>query len=143
MHEACEIVVIVRGRRVLIAAHEIRVAVPLSVGTAGTVYTPVRRVALRYARRLDPVHGEAVAEARRLAAESGNSLRVIDLGRGNAIARFVRSLLRRARSLPIVVMKGSCSWGRFARPEPQPADGEPMNAHSAGRRDSSKREVHA
>ncbi len=119
MRERCEILVVVRSRRVVVAAHERQVALPLSAGPAGTVYVPVRGFALRYRRRLDPVHAAALAEARRLATESGESLRVIDLGRGNPLVRFLRARFLRAHRLPVVILKGACSWHRLAAEEPQ------------------------
>lgn len=108
MPEPCEVVVYVRSRRMVIEAREYRVALPVSTGTGILVRVPARGVVLRFAWKLEAVHGEALAEARRLAAERHVPLRVVDLGCCTPIARFVRSRLLGPRPLPVILVKGAC-----------------------------------
>ncbi len=114
MPEDCEIVAFVRSERVVVEARVSRVLVPQVATLAGPSYSTVRTAAVRYGWRLAKGHGEALTEARRLAAETDQPLRIVDLGRCNPIARALRLRLLGGPALPAVVMKGSCRWDRLA-----------------------------
>ncbi len=110
MRDRCEIVAYVRSRKVVVWAEEVRAVRWLSNGAFAPVQVPVRATELRFGRRLGGEQSRVVAEARRLAAETGNPFRVVDLGRTNAVARRVRLWLLGGRVLPVVVMRGSGPW---------------------------------
>ncbi len=122
MREPCEIVAYVRSQKVVTSARSVRVVRTLSNIPFPIVQFPVRAVALTFGRRLGVEQSSVVAEARRLAAETGQRLRVVDLGRTNAIARRVRLWRLGGRVLPVVVMRGSCPWNLLGTglPSPQP-----------------------
>ncbi len=118
MAEGCRIVAYVRGRRVVAAAHEVRGIEPCATGLSSPIEVHVRRVEVEYGWRFDPSQASALNEARRLAAETRSPLRVVDLGRANPLVRAVRLLRLGGRTLPVVIMKGSCPWHRLAESEP-------------------------
>lgn len=113
MADGAEIVVYVQSRRAVAAATLVRGIPPLTATLAAPVYVPTRRVEPVYGRRLDAEQREAVAGARRLAAETGNPIRVVDLGRTFPGLRALRRWLLGARVLPVVIMTGSCPWDRL------------------------------
>ncbi len=115
MPDACEVVVYVRSRRVATGAVEIRGLIPL-VGTLSTpAYAPVRTVRLSYAVRLDEAQRRILAEGRRLAADTGRSFRIVDLGRGNPIRRALRLWRLGRPRLPVVILEGPCAWQPLVR----------------------------
>ncbi len=110
MRERCEVIAYVRSRKVVVWAREIRGVRPLSTALSPPVQLPVRATELRFGRRLGSEQSSVVAEARRLAAATGNPLRIVDLGRTNVVLRSIRLWLLGGRVLPVVVMRGSCPW---------------------------------
>ncbi len=110
MRDRCELLVIVRSRKVVAAAREDRFLVPVAAGASPTIYLPMRSVHVIWAQRLDDDQRCALAEARRLGVELGMPVRVVDLGRTNALTRFLRLALLRSRSLPVLVFQGPCLW---------------------------------
>lgn len=114
MPSPCEIRVYVRSRWAISEANSVRTVVPLAATLASTVFVPVTRTEVRYRRRFDSDQAEAVSRARRIAADTGHAIRVIDLGRMNLLTRALRlAWLGRGR-LPAVVINGPCIWHDLA-----------------------------
>lgn len=107
MRERCEVVAYVRSRRAAVESYRVLVPVPVPIGTSVAVVSHARRV-VRYARVLDPAQADVVAETRRLAADLGESIRVVDLGRAHPVVRALRSLFLGAGAFPVVVWRGPC-----------------------------------
>ena len=118
MPERCEIVAYVRSRRAVVSAQIIQTSVPLAAGAFPPVHVNVRRAVVVREWRLDPGQRHALREARGLAAETGNPLRVVDLGRMNPVSRALHRLRVGGSTFPVVVMKGSCPWDRVGRGTP-------------------------
>ncbi len=110
MRDACSVRVFVRSRRVVSNARILRFVMYTPTTPLGLASVPVTTVALDHEWRLDPDQEEGLRQARRFAEATGQPLRVVDLGRGNPILRAVRWALRGGRSLPVVVIRGTCAW---------------------------------
>ncbi len=114
MHEACEIVAYVCSERAVVGAWESRGVVRQVATLSGPTYATVRTAAVTWGWRLGNEDAHALAEARRIAEETGSPLRVVDLGRCNPLTRALRLHLLGDPALPAVIMKGSCRWDRLA-----------------------------
>lgn len=122
MSRSCEVVAYVRSERVVVAAREIRGIRPVAATLAEPAYTVWRGAVVEYERRLPREHAAALTEARRLARETGGSVRIVDVGRTNAAVRLIRLRLLGRPALPAVVVKGPCLWDRMgANPDPAAA----------------------
>lgn len=110
MSEACEVVAYVRSERFVVAAREIRALRPVTTTLAGPILVPVRAAAVTHGRRLPAEHAAALDEARGLAAEARGTVRIVDLGRSNPLARAVLLWWLGTPALPAVVVKGACRW---------------------------------
>lgn len=108
MPEACEIVVYVRSRQVVDDSREIRTVVPLAATLNAPTYVPLRRFVVTYRRGLDADQDEVLERVRRVAIETGNPVRVVDLGRMHPFLRALRFHMLGGRALPIVIMNGTC-----------------------------------